>query len=228
MKICISALLCFLTSFFFSQKKYNFDYFINTKTYDVKEKKEDSFAEFFYNSETHQRLLIKREFNTTLAFLQPKQDDETQVFSVKQEKDFLQIAYHHTSKCNCKLSENSVVEQVFVIEKLNEFTFLVTVYKNGKKRTKNLVFEVVFKESDVDFYQIPLGNSKISEINAQIRSLLNPNKKYIVYRLKSRFAFGDWHEDIYTTTFQKVDLLIEQPKDLIIKNSDAYWKEFQN
>lgn len=198
-----TILLLLLCCFFATAQMYSFDYILTINSTDLKKKdletptkmvrvlnsKDRSYAMFVYGEEG---LLFDYNQNVIQKFL------------IKQaEKNNTTFIYQNSVKYNS-------TKMYHRIQKVNEDVYLIQMFFNKKMLKPSITLLVKLKESEDDFIYLEAHASGkyIRKVEQDLRSLLDPAKKYIVKDIKIEYYKRHASQMDYQN-FEKINLNIK-------------------
>ena len=217
MKQLLTALFCCIFTMFFSQKTYQFDYFISCEAKEnTKNKKNEkkNVDEFLYDSKSKQELNF-RVFNSEVTGqIVDIKDEISHVFDVDAKNSNPVFEYKYSSKFkNSKSTLNQ--KNVFEIKKIDSLNYKILVFQNQKRKNIDWEIEVALEEASFDWIHLEIHYNRRDELEQKLRSLLNKDKKYIIKKISLTDPYR-FERTFEIKKIQNVDFTLQVPKEQIL------------
>lgn len=199
----ITLLLLMLLCTFARAQTYNFDQILTINSTNLKKKdpgtpakivrilnsKDSSYEMFVKGAEG---LLFDYEKNVIHKFLIQKAEKNTTDFIFQNSVKYSSTKLYHR------------------IEKVNEDVYLIQMYFNKKILKPNITLLVKLKESEDDliYLEAHASGKYIRKVEQDLKSLLDPTKKYVVENIKIEYDNGHASQMNYQN-FEKINLNIK-------------------
>lgn len=220
MKYILFFAVLFSSLFCFSQT-YHFDYMVRKSIFNAILNDEKTYFSF-YGIGNETQLFLDKTNKKMIGVLYDSNTKYRNVFNVDVKDDKFQLSYLYTNDLgNKKFSEinNDIIE----IKKLKEFTYLIEVFENTKKKEKRLTITIVLQESNYPylFFEADyIGMKKIRKLFAEAIGIGN-------YAIKECAVLYGTNGNKMVTKIEEItpaNFFINLPQKLIFRDFD-YWKE---